>query len=164
VGVRRLALYFVTGSSGSGKTTLVRRVVTEVYPALRAFHVDDPGVKDHARAWIEHAAKGPEELLVVEGQERPHVVLAAARDLGIRAVNVVLIDCGHAERRRRLLDERKQPELDRLDVYAWAAYLRGQADALGLEIIDTTEKSVAESANVLAASIGRFARRSGHAP
>ena len=124
------ALYFLTGSSGSGKTTLLRRVVTDIYPALSAGHVDDLGAPQGARAWAARAAaaSGPALLVVVEGQERPHVVLAAARDAGLTAVRVVLIDCDHTERRRRLREDRAQPELDHLDMYAWAAYLRGQAD------------------------------------
>ena len=160
--MNRNALYFVTGSSGSGKTTLLRRVVAEVYPTLHAFHVDDPGVKGNARAWVERLASANGELVVVEGQERPHIVLTTARELGVTAVNVVLIECGHAERKRRLVEERKQPELDHLDMYAWAAYLRGQADALGLEVIDTTDHNVPESVAVLASSLQRFALTTGH--
>lgn len=148
------ALYFITGSSGSGKTTLVRRLAQE-YPALRPFHVDDPGVKGNARAWVERVDESTAGLVLVEGQERPHVVLATARDLRVPAVHLVLIDCGHAERRRRLLEERRQPELDGLDTYAWAAYLRGQADALGLEVIDTTGQSINHCVEALSASVGQ---------
>jgi hypothetical protein len=54
--------------------------------------------------------------------------------------------------------------LDQLDIYAWAAYLRGQADALGLEVLDTTNQSVATSVQALAESIARFARRAGLDP
>jgi len=152
----------MTGSSGSGKTTLLRRVVAERYFTLRAGHVDDLGAPQGARAWAELAAAGNAgPLLVVEGQERPHVILEAARDFHRAAVRVVLIDCGHAERRRRLLDERRQPELDHLDMYAWAAYLRGQADALGLEVLDTTGQDLAQSVAALASSIARFADQQG---
>jgi len=144
----------MTGSSGSGKTTLLRRVVAERYPTLRAGHVDDLGAPQGARAWAELAAAGNAgPLLVVEGQERPHVILEAARDFHRAAVRVVLIDCGHAERR--------QPELDHLDRYAWAAYLRGQADALGLEVLDTTGQDLAQSVAALASSIARFADQQG---
>jgi hypothetical protein len=88
-------------------------------------------------------------------------MLEAARAAGLRHFHIVLVDCGHDERRRRLLEERRQPEWDQLDTYAWAAYLRGQADALGLEIIDTTGKPVSESVAMLAASIERFAEHAG---
>ena len=51
--------------------------------------------------------------------------------------------------------------MDQLDIYAWAAYLRGQADALGLEVLDTTTQSLETSVQALAESIARFARRAG---
>ena len=158
------ALYFMTGSSGSGKTTLLRRVVADFYPNLHTGHVDAPGAPQGGRAWVERAARPQApapRLLVVDGQERPHLVLAAVRELRLSAFHLVLIDCDHAERRRRLLEDRRAPELDRLDIYAWAAYLRGQADALGLEILDTTAQSLEASVLALADSIAQFARRAG---
>lgn len=46
-------------------------------------------------------------------------------------------------------------------MYAWAAYLRGQADALKLEIIDTTGVHLEDSIRALANSIERFAKANG---
>jgi len=62
---------------------------------------------------------------------------------------VVLLDCSPEVRAARLRGPRQQPELatDRMD--AWAAYLRGQADALGLDVIDTSELSVEAVADLL---------------
>lgn len=150
-------LYAMIGSSGSGKTTLLRRVVAERLPRLNVIHVDDPGAAKTAASWVERAVKATPtvRLLVAEGQERPHVILDAAKRSMIPA-RVVLIDCDHTERRRRLVEIRKQPELDHLDMYAWAAYLRGEADALGLEIIDTTNKSIEVCTELLADSIERY--------
>ena len=88
-------------------------------------------------------------------------MLQAARELGLKALHILLVDCDHGERRRRLLEDRKQPELDHQDVYCWAAYLRGQADALDLEVLDTTRQDIATSTAALAASIARFATRVG---
>jgi len=170
------ALYFMTGSCGSGKSTLLAEVKKEL-PGLSAHHSDDlgvPGVEEmiarfgsgdawqahRAREWVRHAADAP-GLTVVDGQVRPKLLVDAAREAGIGSARVVLIDCGHAERRRRLLENRVQPELDVLDTYAWAAYLRGQADVLGLEIIDTTGRPLANSAAELRASITRFAAEAG---
>lgn len=167
----RGALYFLTGSSGAGKTTLLRRVKATVYRELSAWHIDDFGVPsrgeieragggwawqlEQARKWAERAQRN-RELVVVEGQARPIDILAAANDAALRTVHVTLIDCDHAERQRRLASDRGQAELDALDTYAWAAYLRGQADALGLEVIDTTSATPDAAAAVLAASIARF--------
>lgn len=170
------ALYFMTGSCGAGKSTLLAAVKAAV-PGLSTLHSDHLGVPPveemiakfgsgdawqahRARELVDLAAAAP-GITVVEGQARPHVLVEAARDAGVGAVRVVLVDCGHAERRGRLLDNRLQPELDVLDTYAWAAYLRGQADALGLEIIDTTARPLGESAAELRASIARFAAEAG---
>src|SRR6188474_25552 len=139
------ALYFLTGSCGAGKTTLLKGVVASVYPELAAYHFDDLGVPSleemnthyggpdqwqafATREWIKQAAQSAEaELVVVDGQARPNVILEAAEEAGFTACHITLINCSHAERRRRLLEDRKQPELDQLEVYAWAAYLCGQA-------------------------------------
>ena len=158
------ALYFITGSPGAGKTTLLRRVVANYYPRLWTGHVDAAGAPGRGIEWIELAAHPPEgspPLLVVDGQERPHTMLEASRRAGLAAFHIVLVDCDHGERRRRLLEDRRQPELDNRDVYCWASYLRGQADALGLEVLDTTGRDVATSAAALAQSIARFAERVG---
>lgn len=160
----RSALYFITGSPGAGKTTLLKRVVEDYSPALWTGHVDAQGSPGRGTEWVELAAREPANrspLLVVDGQERPHVMLQAAEAAQLRDFQVVLIDCDHPERRRRLLQDRGQLELDHRDVYCWAAYLRGQADALGLEVLDTTTQDIPTAAAALAASIARVAMRAG---
>jgi len=169
------ALYFITGSSSSGKTTLLKGVVESIYPNLRAWHFDDLGVPSleemntkyggpeqwqayNAHQWIGKVAHLENSgMVVLEGQVRPTVILEAANEEGFSALHITLIDCSHAERRRRLIEDRVQPEFDKLDMFAWAAYLRGQADALKLEIIDTTTLRLEEAIQKLAGSIGRFA-------
>jgi energy-coupling factor transporter ATP-binding protein EcfA2 len=169
------ALYFITGSSGSGKTTLLKGVVESTYPNLMAYHFDDLGVPSleemntkygdpsqwqayNAHQWIEKVAHLEDvSLVVLDGQVRPTVILDAANAAAFSALHITLIDCSHEERQRRLVEDRTQPELDKLDMYAWAAYLHGQADALKLEIIDTTTLSLREGIQKLATSIGRFA-------
>jgi len=51
---------------------------------------------------------------------------------------MVLLDCAPAVRHARLVGPRGQPELSNSRMDCWAAYLRGQADALNLPVIDTT--------------------------
>ncbi len=173
------ALYFITGSSGSGKTTLLRNVVKSAYPNLLAYHFDDLGVPSfeemntrfgspaqwqayNVREWMSKVTQLKDtSLVVLDGQVRPTDIFDAAKQEGLSAIHVTLIDCSHEERRRRLLNERVQPELDMLDMYAWAAYLHGQADALGLEIIDTTHLDLAEATQKLADSIECFASEVG---
>ena len=158
------ALYFITGSPGAGKTTLLREVVARHYPALWTGHVDASGSPGRGVEWVSlaaHPPRGASPLLVVDGQERLHTLLEAARGAGLAAFHVVLIDCDHDERRRRLIEDRRQPELDQRDIYCWASYLRGEADALGAEVLDTTGRDVAASTVALAQSIARFAERVG---
>jgi len=61
----------------------------------------------------------------------------------------VLLDCSSDVRAARLRGPRQQPELatDRMD--HWAVYLRGQADALNLAVIDTSLLTVTEAARQL---------------
>ena len=170
------ALYFLTGSSGSGKTTLFRGVISSFFPGLTFYHCDHFGVPSieemndkfggaeewqahHVRQWVRKIAESDSTLTILDSQARPTVIQSAVKDYGLSMLHITLIDCGHEERRRRLLHDRLQPELDHLDMYAWAAYLRGQADALNLEIIDTTSATVEESTKELAQSIKRFSQR-----
>ncbi len=173
------ALYFITGSSGAGKTTLLKGVVQSTYPDLAAFHFDGfglPSVEEMnakfggpaewqaytTRRWMDAIAQRDDVgLVVIDSQARPSVIIDTAKQAGFSALHITLIDCSHAERRRRLVEVRAQPELDNFDMHAWAAYLRGQADALKLEVIDTTSRSVGESVEELAQSIGCFAHETG---
>ena len=167
------ALYFITGASASGKTVLLSEV-TKSRPELKAWFFDSIGVPSleemkarfggpeqwqvHATGeWIRKLSESEDEgLVILEGQVRPSVVLQAAQAEGFAELHITLITCSHAERKRRLHEERAQPELDHLDMYAWAAFLQGQADALKLEVIDTTGLSIKESARLLSESINRF--------
>ncbi|MDJ0755278.1 MAG: hypothetical protein QNJ45_17270 [Ardenticatenaceae bacterium] len=168
------ALYFLTGSCGSGKTTLLKGVVASYFPHLTHYHFDDLGVPSlqemnerfggpeawqahNAQQWMRRVATSEAKLTVLDGQIRPTVLRQAAAEVDVAAVHITLIDCNHDERRRRLLEDRSQPELDQLDTYAWAAYLKGQADALNLEVIDTTNVPLEKSIRELAASIELFA-------
>ena len=166
------ALYFLTGSSGAGKTTLLKRVTAaKSDPRWSARHIDDHGVPSaheidaagggwawqrvQIQKWIDCAIR-QNAVFVIDGQARPSDVLAIARASGLRDVRVVLVDCGHDERRRRLSEERRDPDVDNPDIYRWAAYLAGQAHALNLEIIDTTDAALGPASDLLAASIERF--------
>lgn len=107
--------------------------------------------------WFSKAVSDTKAITILDGSKRPTDIQAVATQRGIAQLKIVLVDCDHTERKRRLTKEKFQPELDVLDIYAWAAYLRGQADALGLEIIDTTHASVGESSARLLESIKHFA-------
>ena len=145
----------VTGASGAGKTTLVRGLEARGLPGVSCHYFDSIGVPSPevmqrdfgggaawqeatTRTWIERLALRTDRVAVLDGQTRPSVVRAAFRRADIRQGAIALIDCDREERNRRLHAERGQPELASAQMDTWAAYLRGQADALELPIIDTT--------------------------
>lgn len=147
-------ILFVVGASGVGKTTAVETLAARSLPELACFHFDSIGVpasEEMSRAfgsperwqeattyeWIARLRGRSERLLILEGQTRPSFILAGLA--GAReAAGIVLLDCTPAARSHRLRSERQQPELDTSQMNHWAAYLRGQADALHLPVIDTT--------------------------
>jgi hypothetical protein len=54
----------------------------------------------------------------------------------------ILVDCDDETRSRRLLLERKQPELANERMMNWARYLRHEAMGRGCEILDTSMLSL----------------------
>ena len=69
---------------------------------------------------------------------RPRAVYDAFARYGITRGDVVLVDCDYAERNARLHGPRGQGELANAQMDCWAAYLRGQADALGVPVLSTS--------------------------
>ena len=151
------ALIVLTGASGAGKTTLVRALDDLHLPGVGCYHFDSAGVpspEEMARRWgggEQWQAAMTEEWIVrllrnddgvrvavLDGQVRPGLVRADLERLGARSWRIALADCGHDERNARLHGPRAQPDLATHRMDCWAAYLRGQADALGCPVIDTS--------------------------
>ena len=145
----------VTGASGAGKTTLVRGLEARSLLGVSCHYFDSIGVPSPevmerdfgggtgwqeamTRTWIERLSLRSDPVAVLDSQTRPSTVQAAFRLAGVRRGAIVLIDCTAKERNRRLHLDRQQPELASAQMDTWAAYLKGQADALELPIIDTT--------------------------
>jgi type II secretory pathway predicted ATPase ExeA len=162
------AIVVVTGASGVGKTTLVRALEARNLDGVRCYYFDSVGVppaqemraqfgsssgwqETMTRRWIDRLAENHDgaRIAVLDGQVRPSVVRLAFAAAGVSTGHVVLVDCTHDVRDARLKGPRNQPELVTRDMAAWAAYLRGQADALGLPIVDTTGASVATATDAL---------------
>jgi hypothetical protein len=103
------------------------------------------------KRWIERLAANPDscEIALLEGQTRPSFIQPYLTGAGIRHARMLLLDCTPAVRLARLRDSRGQPELvgERMD--AWAVYLRGQADALGIRVLDTSDMTIEGVADVL---------------
>lgn len=156
------ALLFVVGASGAGKTAAVAAINARQISGVRCYHFDSIGVPTPAemdrqwgsgekwqeamtKQWIERIAANPDrcDVALLEGQTRPSFITPYS------AARILLLDCTPAVRLTRLRDMRGQPELagERMDT--WAVYLRGQADALSIRVVDTSEMSVEAVGDVL---------------
>lgn len=172
------ALLVVTGASGVGKTSLVRGVEALGIPGVGCYYFDSigvPSLEDMASrfgspahwqaAAIDHwialllSNEDSVQVAVLDGQVRPSTVQVAFERLGARLTQIVLIDCSHTERNARLRGSRSQPELANAEMDCWAAYLRGQADALTLPIIGTTQLPLEDAVSSLVAHIQDLAQR-----
>ena len=167
--MRRLIV--LVGASGSGKTAVAQVLEQRAPWTGHTHHFDSIGVpsaeemakygggegwqKWATEKWLEELARKDLPLQLLEGQTRPsfiHPVLDAYPRL---RVDTILLDSRPDVRRRRLVALRDQAELASPVMDSWAAYLRGQADALGLRVIDTSDLSVAEVAGEIESFVSR---------
>lgn len=163
------AVLVITGASGSGKTALTDAVEARKLPGVRCYHFDTVGVPTVGRMveefgspqawqvatthrWIDTLATNADDarLAILEGQMRPDVVRDAFASVGVRRGGILLVDCAHEVRAERLRGSVDQPERIGQQMNTWAAYLRGQADALHVPVLDTTGLSVEEAADRMA--------------
>jgi energy-coupling factor transporter ATP-binding protein EcfA2 len=169
------ALLVLTGASGAGKTTLLHELEALGLPGVGCYGFDSIGIPTEEEmvagwgsaeawqraatdAWIERLLRNEaeHEVAVLDGQMRPSDVRELFERFGVRIGRVVLVNCDHDERNERLRGPRGQPELACARMDCWAAYLRGQADALGLPIIDSS-RPIARSVADLSAQIDELA-------
>lgn len=152
----------VTGASGAGKTTVVKRLAARNIAGVTCAFFDSVGVpppdempsdwqETTTTDWIRRLAREPGDIAVLDGQTRPTFALRAFAEVGVRG-GVVLIDCARDVRNARLA-ARGQSELASDDMHAWAAYLCGQADALGLPVINTTALDIEQATDALIAHV-----------
>jgi hypothetical protein len=110
--------------------------------------------------WLRRLDRLPStvKVAVLDGQTRPGVALAAASAITTRRVHVVLLDSVSDVRNARLRGPRRQPELANARMDSWADYLRGQADALELPVIDTSDLTIVEATDRLEKAVRRLLR------
>jgi hypothetical protein len=154
------AILVLTGASGAGKTTLTKGLESSSAAGVACFHCDViyNSLPDEVRAdgmlaqdailshWVTHVlTETGINVAVMDTQIRPHRARAFLSRLGVTTSQIVLVECRQKERNERLRGPRAQAELANTQMESWAAYLRGQADALGLERIDTSDTALADS-------------------
>lgn len=152
----------VTGASGAGKTTAVKALAARNLHGVVCAFFDSIGVpspeempadwqEKTTTEWIRRLALEPATVAVLDGQTTPTFALRAFAEIGVRG-SVVLLDCAREVRKARLA-MRGQIDLATDDMNIWAGYLRGQADALGLPVIDTSALDVEQTADALVAQV-----------
>ena len=156
---RAPAILVLTGASGAGKTSLILKLNELAIPGVKGINCDRVTIEsdetadaadrqaDILRYWISHVSE-PEsgiELAVLDTQIRPHRALEVLSQAAVEYAQIVLVDCDPVKRNERLHVDRGQPELANPQMDCWAAYLRGQADALKLAVIDTSNDSLDQS-------------------
>jgi hypothetical protein len=82
--------------------------------------------------------------VLLEGQMRIAFVKEALAESQITSAHIILLDCDDATRAQRLHVYRAQPDLANLDMMNWARYLREEACATNVRVLDTGHLSVAE--------------------
>lgn len=162
----------VTGASGAGKTTLVSALAALELQDVGCYYFDTIGVPSPEEMitlfgggeawqswaldeWIARLIRNEDELkvAVLDAQVRPSAVRTAFAQHAVVRGDIAVVDCDYAERNARLRGPRGQSELATADMDCFAAYLRGQADALGLHIINTTDAAPARSCGELRAIV-----------
>ena len=87
----------------------------------------------------------PETPVLFAGQSKISFIRAALEELGMTDAQIVLVDCDDESRKRRLTDDRKQPDLANDQMMNWAEFLRREKQRAGVMILDTSHQSVEES-------------------
>lgn len=165
-----LAIIVLTGASGVGKTTLIEQLSQLAIDGMECINCDRVQLEitpsgdgsDYQAAilkyWIDRLMADAKQIdiAVLDTQIRPHRAKKELQQMGINNVEIVLIDCDPTVRNERLRTERNQPELISAQMDCWAAYLRGQADAMELPIINTSQNSIENSLKLLMLSIEKL--------
>ena len=159
---------FVVGASGVGKTAALLHLQSQPdfngtcyffddigVPSADEIHeLDQQGVSWQACAtqeWVRRLASDTGGLSILEGQTAPAAIAAEARRNELDRWSMILLDCDPETRLRRLTG-RGQPALASDRMNTWAAYLRGQADALSIAVVNTSSMSIDEVAAAIRAA------------
>ncbi len=150
-------IIFISGASGAGKTTLLKKLAAQLPSASTSiFHFDSIGVPTidemikhygSPREWQRAMTDRWVEKLVIENTDKSLVFLEGQVDLdfiesafekhNFKNYTIILVHCDDALRHKRLLHDRKQPELINADMDNWSQFLKKQATDKGITIVDS---------------------------
>src|SRR5215471_14220565 len=152
----------LTGASGAGKTTLARHFLENYSSRCQVFFFDSIGVPSTADMVADYGsgawqrAMTPQWMarlrpmlslqrpVLFEGQMRIAFIREALAASPIANAVTVLIDCDDITRTTRLRALRSQPELANPTMLNRARYLREEASRFGADVLDTTQRSLAD--------------------
>jgi len=161
---------FLIGASGVGKTA-VAKVLEKKEPWIwNTFYSDTIGVPNPeemerwpgggegwqqwaTEQWVTRLAERNTPLQLLEMQTRPSFILPAVESHSGVVGRIILLECSTPVRSFRLTEFRQQPELMNARMENWAVYLRGQADALRLPVIQTDDLTLQEVAAAVEAEV-----------
>ena len=105
--------------------------------------------------WLDRIARERDALPVLfEGQMRLAFITEGLATAGIAEARIVLVHCDDTTRTHRLCNERNQPDLANPDMMNWAKFLRGEAEAGGFELLDTSKISIEDSVEYVCERLG----------
>lgn len=160
-------IVIMTGASGVGKTSVFEKIQS-ILPEkdFAFFRFDNIGVPSltvmieqfgspsgwqeaKTYEWMEILAKEKgKKTIIFEGQMNMDFIQGALVKNGFNDYQIVLMDCSEAEMKRRLIEDRNQSELANPDMSNWLRFLRNQASEKKIPIIDTTQRTIDQTANL----------------
>jgi RNase adaptor protein for sRNA GlmZ degradation len=176
-------LLILTGASGAGKTAIVKSLQQPAAAAgIELLNFDSIGVPSNEEMirdfgsgenwqrtkiveWIQRIAQAlPERCIIFEGQMRISSLLEALKQVNIPEAKILLIDCSDSARSHRLNVLRQQPGLNNERMRTWAGYLRREALSENIQIVDTSNLSAEEAADLVLKIVDLVSNRTGETP
>jgi dephospho-CoA kinase len=159
-------IIFLTGTCGAGKTSLANHLKATLPADEYEFHQSDATPlpsnaeverlyvdgwsgwqKVNTRKWVDFLVpRYADKTIIWDGQTNMDFLDLPLKDYKLTDYKIVLIECSPEEMFRRLIEERKQPELAHDQQLNWRKYLHRQAKERGGLILDSTGLKVEELA------------------